>query len=179
VEMVYVRSIGRAEAGAGGSGSGSASDAIQLARPQQVLIDESEGAKKEVAAWMSGRGKSIDGKRLGRLLVSDSINHRIGVFDLDGELVRWIGGVKEGTSDEQFLHPRGMKLLGDGTMLVVEFGRNRVQHVDVATGQRLGVYGQTGSGPGQLAEPWAIAVLGKMAYVVDARNNRLVRMRVP
>lgn len=200
----YVRSIGR---GAGGQGGGevggvdvagaarssdSEGDAVELARPQQMLIDESSEAKAEVAAWLARRGEAAmtGAVRRGRLLVSDSIHHRLGVFDLEGRLMRWIGGETSGPATEgktvdggektgQFLHPRGMKLVGDGTLLVVEFGRNRVQHVQIATGKTLGVYGRGGSGRGELAEPWALAILDRTAFIVDARNNRLVRMRVP
>jgi hypothetical protein len=123
-----------------------------------------------------------------RLVVIDSINHRLGLFDLDGTLLRWIG------IEGQFLHPRGLTVLPDQTALLVEFGANRVTHIDlqplltdpasadasvVEPGRILARWGQPGHGVGELAEPWAIAVLGREGFIADAMNHRLVRMAVP
>ena len=46
--------------------------------------------------------------------------------------------------------------------------------VAAASGQSLGLWGTPGSGPGELAEPWAICAIGPMAYIVDARNHRII-----
>ncbi|MFN9931277.1 MAG: hypothetical protein ACK54T_11520, partial [bacterium] len=88
-------------------------------------------------------------------------------------------GFGGGGAGGQFSHPRGVSVLGDGSVLVVEFGNNRVQHVDISTGQTLGLWGRAGSGRGELAEPWAIALVGAEGFIVDALNHRLVRMRLP
>lgn len=112
-------------------------------------------------------------QRRTRLLLSDSINHRLGVFELDGALVRWFD------TPGQFLHPRGIEVLADGSALVVEFGRNRVQRIDTQTGATLGVWGRAGRGLGELAEPWTLCSVGGVTFVVDALNHRLVRMQTP
>lgn len=116
-----------------------------------------------------------------RLIVSDSVNHRLGLFDLDGRLQRWIDGRAEPDPARPervtLRHPRGLHLLPDGTLLVVEFGNNRVQRIDLdAPGgpRTLAVWGKAGRGPGELAEPWAIDVIDGNAYVVDALNHRVV-----
>lgn len=138
-----------------GSEGAPAEGQVTFQRPQTVRL-------------LPGRGEVASG-----LLVVDSINHRLGVFTLEGELVKWAGG------PGQFSHPRGVSVLGDGSVLVVEFGNNRVQHVDISTGQTLGLWGRAGSGRGELAEPWAIALVGAEGFIVDALNHRLVRMRLP
>lgn len=109
----------------------------------------------------------------GRLLLSDSINHRLGLFELDGTLVRWFD------QPGQFLHPRGITILPDRSALVVEFGRNRVQQIDTQTGAMLGAWGRPGRGTGELAEPWSLCLVGRTCFVADALNHRLVRMDAP
>lgn len=112
------------------------------------------------------------------LIVIDSINHRLGHFNLDGSLIRWIG------APDQFNHPRGITLLppaanGTQAALVVEFGRNRVQAIDLTSGNTLGTWGRAGRGTGELAEPWALAVINGEAFIADALNHRIVRMDLP
>lgn len=128
---------------------------VVFARPQSLLIE------------------TIDGQQ--QLIITDSANHRIGRFTLDGALLAWIGspaGMGDGPGQMRF--PYGLASLGDGTVLVSEFGGNRVQRFDLKTGQSVGSWGRAGRGAGELASPWAIAVLGKTAFVVDSGNNRVV-----
>jgi len=69
--------------------------------------------------------------------------------------------------------PYGLDWLSDGTVLVAEYGNNRVQRFE-RMGRSLGVWGTTGRSPGQLAYPWAVAVgPDDRAYVVDSGNNRV------
>lgn len=157
--------------------------AITFNRPQSMGID-----------W------SIDG---GALVVGDSCNHRLGVFTLEGELVRWIGEkairsaakgsepampstmdlpreTSVGAVDKvkvgepaKFLYPYGVRVLGDGTVLVSEFGAARVQRVDLTSGVCLGSWGRAGRGAGELAVPWSVTTIGRSVYVLDSGNNRV------
>lgn len=114
------------------------------------------------------------------LIVADACNHRLGRFTLDGALVGWIGSPgSAGAGTGQFRYPYGLLLPGDGTALVVEYGNNRVQHVELSTGRSLGVFGRTGRGEGELASPWGIAAIGETAYVLDSGNNRVQAFRLP
>lgn len=114
------------------------------------------------------------------LIVTDACNHRIGRFTLRGELIAWISGPENlGNGPGQFSYPYGLALLGDGTALVAEFQNSRVQHVDLATGQSLGIYGQAGRGKGQLATPWGVTVMGERAFVLDSGNNRVIGFEAP
>jgi DNA-binding beta-propeller fold protein YncE len=62
----------------------------------------------------------------------------------------------------------------EGNLIVCEFGNNRVQKIDKATGKSLAVWGTAGREPGELAYPWAVAVDKRDRIVaVDAGNNRL------
>ncbi len=136
----------------------------QFQRPQSLLILPASPA-------VGGQAE---------LVVSDSVNHRIGRFTLDGRLLGWIGSPQTaGTAQGVMQHPRGLRALPDGTLLTVEFGNNRVQRFDRLTGRSLGAWGRAGRGPGDLAEPWSLAIVGRRAFVVDALNHRLVVMNVP
>ena len=114
------------------------------------------------------------------LVVTDSRNHRLGRFTLDGALIAWIGSPDTpGDALGQFLYPYGIALLADGTALISEYGNNRVQRIDLASGRGLQVWGRPGRGDGDLATPWGIAVIGDRTFVLDTGNNRLVSFPTP
>lgn len=137
-----------------------APDKVAFARPQSLMIEE------------------IDGQRM--LIVTDSANHRIGRFTLDGQLIGWFGAPELiGDGPGQFRFPFGLASLHDGTALVSEFGGNRLQRIDLRTGKGLGTWGRAGRGEGELATPWAVAVLGRRTYVVDSGNNRVLAIETP
>jgi DNA-binding beta-propeller fold protein YncE len=131
---------------------------IQFDRPQSIAIEPT----------------------LHELIVTDSSNHRLGRFTLDGALVAWIGSPETaGAEPGQFRYPYGLHLPGDGTALVSEFGNNRVQQIDLQTGASLGVWGRGGRGDGEVVTPWGITVMGKTAFVLDAGNNRVLAFPAP
>lgn len=143
--FTFVRSFGH-------YGSGESKDDIQLSRPQSLAIDT----------------------RTSELIVSDSCNHRIGRFTLDGELLAWYGKPEEPTqAPGRFKYPYGIALLGDGSAMIAEYGNNRLQRIDLATGDCLGLFGQGGRAQGQLATPWGLTVLGDTVYVLDSGNSRV------
>src|SRR2546423_1001204 len=51
----------------GRPGSGDQADPVEFNRPQSIGVDQKRG----------------------RLVITDAVNHRVGVFTLDGKLVRW------------------------------------------------------------------------------------------
>ncbi|MEN0020781.1 MAG: hypothetical protein AAF747_07855 [Planctomycetota bacterium] len=128
-------------------------------RPQQIVLDED---RRE-------------------LVISDVNNHRIGRFTLDGELIAWIGATSPdpGTTPGAFRHPHGLELLGDGTVLVSEFGNSRVQRIDLDTGDCLGIWGEPGRGVGQFAYPWSVAVMNDRVFVLDSGNHRVQSFAKP
>lgn len=145
----FLYSFGREGSGAG----------IEFARPQSILFDD---ARDE-------------------LLVIDAINHRVGRFTPEGELLAWLGAgnALPGGGLGEYRYPYGCDLLADGTVLVVEFGNNRIQRIAWETGEGLGAWGVAGRAVGELAQPWAIAVLRDRAYVADSGNHRVVAFRAP
>jgi hypothetical protein len=131
---------------------------VEFQRPQAVMID-------------------VDRRML---VISDACNHRVGTFTLEGKLIDWFGS-REGVGNGpgEFSYPYGIALLGDGTAMVSEFGNNRVQRIDLASGACLGIFGQAGRSKGQLATPWAITALDDKVYVIDSGNSRVQVIEKP
>jgi DNA-binding beta-propeller fold protein YncE len=133
-------------------------DQVEFNRPQSIALDPARE----------------------RMVVSDACNHRLGVFDLDGRLLRWIGSPDTvGNTPGHFNYPYGLALADDGTILVAEFGNHRVQRIDPGTGKSLGLFGTVGRGRGELMSPWGIAIIGPTAYVLDSGNNRVQAFPAP
>lgn len=170
--MRFVRSFG-----VFGTGPG-----VEFNRPQSLALDPERG----------------------ELFVADAVNHRIGRFTLEGELIAWIGSLRGSSWDTEgpvdsisggsiagdsgggggdFRYPYGLQRLPDGTLLVAEFGGSRVSWLDPrgrgGAGEWLGAYGEPGRGPGQLANPWGIAVIGREAFVLDSGNDRILAFASP
>lgn len=111
------------------------------------------------------------------LIITDSGNHRIGRFTLDGALIAWMSPT--GEDNTPLRYPYGLALLQDGTALVSEFGGNRIRRFDPAGRRFLGIYGTAGRGAGELFSPWAVAVSGRTAFALDSGNNRVLAFRSP
>ncbi|MEM0983767.1 MAG: hypothetical protein AAGI17_07450 [Planctomycetota bacterium] len=132
-------------------GTGDVEGEIHFNRPQSIEVD---AARRE-------------------LVVTDSGNHRVGRFTLDGEPIAWIAG------PDRMHYPYGLQLVGDTGALVCEFGGCRVHHIDLESGETLGIYGEPGRSLGQLNSPWGVAVLGREAFVLDSASDRVIAFRSP
>ncbi len=103
--------------------------------------------------------------------VADTANHRVQVFRSDGELVRVIDGAS--LPGGAFHFPHDIATAPDESLLVVEYGANRVTHLDIK-GRVLGIYGGPGRGPGGFKSPRGVAVSDEgVVYVADTDNHRV------
>lgn len=121
----------------------------------------------------NGIDLSPDGKTL---YVADSNNNRVQALNLDGKPL-WTTGsrisdlTKE--SDNPFALPRGLTVLNDGTIVVVDTFAQALVTLD-PQGKVLGSYGERGAEPGQFNFPNSVDSLGKKLVVGDKENNRVV-----
>ncbi|MHA7811861.1 MAG: NHL repeat-containing protein [Phycisphaerales bacterium] len=106
------------------------------------------------------------------IVVTSASHHRIGRITTDGELITWFGDPLD-TSEDAFNFPYGLTILEDNTALIAEFGGNRITRIDLESGERLFRYGETGRSVGQLAQPWAVGVVGDQLVILDSGNSRL------
>lgn len=161
-----------------------AGGAIQLCFVRSFGVYGDEAAPGQVA-FRRPQSIEIDHLRQ-RLVIADACNHRIGLFTLEGALIKWIGAAKDGSQvgagqniESPFRYPYGLTLLDDGTALVAEFGAARVSRVDLDKGTIVATYGKAGRGDGELTTPWSVAVTGDDAFVLDSGNNRIVAFAAP
>ena len=77
-----------------------------------------------------------------------------------------------GRGPGELAYPYDVCVLDDGTLLVCEFGNNRIQRFST-DGRCLGVYGRGGAGGGELQYPWGIDDSGEAIFVLDSGNNRV------
>lgn len=87
----------------------------------------------------------------GNVCVVDMLNNRVQVLDTDGNWVRNIG------QPETFGRPKDVAVGPDGVIFVTDALMQRV-HVFAPDGQRLLVFGEPGSGVGELTLPNGVAV---------------------
>ncbi len=112
--------------------------------------------------------------RDGKIYAADAFNNRIQVFTDDGKFLK----ILDSTNQPLALKlPYDLKLGADDSLYAVEYGASRVTRFDLE-GHTLGRYGSTGTGLGQFATPWGIAVdKQKRIYVADTGNRRVVELQ--
>ena len=121
----------------------------------------------------------------GNVYVVDSDNHRIEVFDTEGNFLRTWGsqcnlaegiGCADPTGIGQFQEPWGIAVSEDGRVYVADTWNHRIQVFD-AEGNFLtawGRYGETNSDPTIFYGPRDIAIAGERLFVTDTGNERIV-----
>jgi ABC-type multidrug transport system ATPase subunit/DNA-binding beta-propeller fold protein YncE len=113
--------------------------------------------------------------RDGKIYAADAFNNRIQVFSDDGKFLQILD------SSEQPLDlrlPYDLKLAPDNTLYAIEYGAGRITRFDL-NGRLLGRYGTSGTGLGQFATPWGIAVDSQQRiYVADTGNRRVVELQM-
>ena len=120
----------------------------EFRRPQSIVVDQ----------------------RTGDLYVADSGNHRIVALDRHGEVIRIISEV--GREPSKLLYPYSLLFDTPDTILVCEFGNNRLQRFST-DGKSLGIWGSPGSEMGLLRTPWGVAATSGGIVIADTGNNRL------
>ena len=144
-------------------------DRIQVFAPDGHFLYQFGSFGQGDGQFIRPQDMVIDGDTL---YVTDACNHRICVFTTAGKWVRNMGSC--GSGPGQFRFPYGMDMDREGDLVVSEFGNNRVQRIDKATGKGLGTWGSAGREVGQMAYPWGVFVDKRDRVVaVDAGNNRL------
>lgn len=101
-----------------------------------------------------------------QLIVTDTAQHRVLVFDKHGKLVRSFG--RRGKGKGEFNFPTMVWHQQDGKILVTDSLNFRIQSFD-ADGRFLGKFGQLGDATGYHARPKGVASdQGGRVYVVDS-----------
>ncbi len=105
------------------------------------------------------------------IYISDTENHRIAKFDIDGNFLSTWGG--QGKNRAEFYFPRGLAIDLSGDVYVADTENDRIQKFD-GNGNFIMTFGNFGRGIKGFNKPHFIAVdLDYNMYISDTRNNRI------
>jgi len=126
-----------------------------------------------VRAWGRGNFQSPVGVAVspaGEVFVVDRTNHRIQVFDTNGNFIRTWGSY--GHLHGQFSNPKAVAVSPAGEVFVCEYGHYRVQVFDT-NGTFLRTWAFYGKPTGQSVNPRGIAVFAEEVFVCEQNNHRV------
>ncbi len=107
----------------------------------------------------------------GLLHITDSMNFRIQVFDMNGNFISAFG--EPGNSTGNFSKPKGVAVDSDGHIYVADAHFDAVQIFDRRGNILLG-FGKTGKGIGEMAIPAGVYIDEEdRIYVADSYNRRV------
>ncbi|WP_108650138.1 NHL repeat-containing protein [Dongshaea marina] len=107
----------------------------------------------------------------GRYYLPEAGNHRVSVWDLQGNFQFLFGG--KGDGQGQMNNPEATKFSSDGKLYLSDLKNNRVQVFD-AKGKFLFAWGQKGIGDGQFVANSGLALdRDDNVYVAEIGNNRI------
>ena len=107
-----------------------------------------------------------------KLFVADAGQHRVLVFNLQGQRITQFG--QRGAAPSEFNYPTHLASDTNGHLFVTDSMNARVQILDRQTGQSRGVIGRLGDGSGQFSKPKGVAVdRAGHVYVVDAAFDNI------
>ena len=110
------------------------------------------------------------------IVVADSNNHRVQVFDSNGTFLRSFG--HKGENAGEFKNPTGIAINKDRNILVSEYYNHRVQ-IFSWEGRHLGSFGGQGSVDSQLDHPWGLSLDSTGNVIVADRIHKLIKIFTP
>lgn len=154
-----------AVAGFAAAGSSPRSQYLQKRRLQFSV--GSRGSEPGCFTWPRGIAVGPDNT----MVVADSSNHRVQVFDSNGIFVKEFG--QYGSSEGEFDCLAGVAVNRIGQYIIADRYNHRIQVFD-PQGRFLRAFGSQGTGDGKFNYPWGITTdaLG-FIYVCDKENHRV------
>ena len=110
------------------------------------------------------------------ILVADSNNHRVQVFDSNGTFLRFFG--HKGENAGELRNPTGIAIDKGRNIFISEWGNHRVQ-IFSWEGRHLGSFGCKGNLDSQLFKPWGISLDSTGNIIVADAGNKLIKIFTP
>ncbi|XP_072434502.1 tripartite motif-containing protein 3-like isoform X1 [Chiloscyllium punctatum] len=127
----------------------------------------SKGSDLGHFTWPRGVAVTLEGD----LVVADSSNHRVQVFDRSGRFLHSFGSY--GSGEGEFDCLAGVAVSNQGWIVTADRYNHRLQLFD-HLGHFIRAFGHEGARDGQLSYPWGVAVdRTGCIYVCDKDNHRL------
>ena len=117
--------------------------------------------------------RSVEGEEVGEVFVAEQRFGRIQVFDLEGNFMRAFGGKSRRDWQGKSVRIQSLAVDGYGRLHVADSFMNKVQILDVVTGNYIDSYGSFGSDPGKLRLPLDILIRGNEVIAANAENGRV------
>jgi len=152
---------------AGCAGLGSMPKSQYLQKQALVLKFGARGSQPGFFTWPRGIAVGPDNT----IVVADSSNHRVQIFDQQGQNRFWLGGYGNGEGEFDCL--AGVAVNRIGQFIIADRYNHRIQIFD-PSGHFLRAFGSQGSTDGKFNYPWGICTdaLG-FIYVCDKENHRV------
>ncbi len=153
------------------------SDRIQKFDPDGNFMTQWGGTGRQPKKFVRPQSLLVNGSTL---WIVDAGNHRIQLYDIQPEIPRLIDvWGREGAEAGQFYYPYDLAVASDGSVIVCEYGNQRLQRLD-ARGNPIAMWGGPGLQPGQLYQPWGVVVDSRdRVHVLDSNNHRVQRLHLP
>ena len=174
---------------------GKGDDDEHLDKPEGIVTDMSDGRVfiadyntgyvkiydkdfkwlKTFSDYGSEPGQNIKSEFLciykGLLYLPEAGNHRVSVFDLDGNFKFLFGGL--GTEDGQMNNPEAAKVNSKGEIIVSDLKNDRMQ-VFTPEGKFIRKWSKSGTAPGDMKAPAGVGIdKDDNVYVAEIGNDRV------
>ena len=110
------------------------------------------------------------------MVVADSNNHRVQVFDSNGTFLRFFG--REGKNAGEFKYPVGVAINKDRNISVADTNNHRIQ-IFSWEGWHVGSFGSQGSLDSQLLNPWGLSLDSTGNFIVADTGNNVIKIFTP
>ncbi|CAG5038143.1 unnamed protein product [Parnassius apollo] len=152
---------------AGFAAAGSSPRSQYLQKRRLLFSVGSRGSEPGCFTWPRGIAVGPDNT----MVVADSSNHRVQVFDMNGIFIKEFG--QYGSGEGEFDCLAGVAVNRIGQYIIADRYNHRIQVFDPA-GRFLRSFGSQGTGDGKFNYPWGITTdaLG-FIYVCDKENHRV------
>ena len=110
------------------------------------------------------------------IAVTDTSNHRVQIFSIDGNYLRSFG--RQGNKNGEFINPMGIAFHNNGNIFVVDYGNSRIQ-IFSGEGEYISSFGGKGILDSQLSNPLGLSVDSDGNIIVADAGNELIKIFSP
>jgi len=137
-----------------------------------VLSFGKEGSS--VGMFKSPWGVAVNAR--GEIAVTDSLNHRVQIFNRDGNYWRSFG--REGHNNGELKKPRGIAFHKNGNIVVADSFNHRIQ-IFSGEGEYVSSFGGKGSLDNQFSFPLGLSLDSDGNIIVTDAGNKLIKIFSP